>query len=77
MLTIAVQRAHEKGIRKQSKDEQNNMKATIVRLAVLPESQEIVLLLVFIRHSCCIVVPPNQDPVVFFLLTASLFNCRV
>jgi len=65
-----VQRAHEKGIRKQNKDEQNNMKATVVRLAVLPESQEIVLLLVFIRHSCCIVVPPNED-ILFFLLAAS------
>ena len=42
LLTIAVQRAHEKGIRKQNKDEQNNMKATVVRLAVLFD--------VFIRH---------------------------
>ena len=56
------------------------MKATIVRLAVLPESQEIASTVTGVhqtlQHSCCIVLPPNQD-LLYFLLIAFFFNCRV
>ena len=57
----------------ENKAKMNNMKATIVRLAVLFEVQGIVLLLVLSVTATWLLymVPPNQDLVLFFLLTAS------